>query len=226
MTAARQLALDLPWREALGREDFLVSEANRAAVALVDAWPDWPHCEAMLIGPAGSGKTHLVEVWATHSSATRLAAGALRADIVPALADCRALAIEDCGSGLDETALVHLLNETSRRGANLLLTAKEPPSDWQLTLPDLRSRLNRMARVQLHPPDEALMQAVLVKLLADRQLQVTPVVVSYLTMRLERSFSALREAVARLDRMAIEEHRRVTRALAARALAEMGIGDD
>lgn len=222
MTEPRQLALDLPCREALGREDFLVSRSNRLAVDLIDAYPNWPHSEVLLVGPEGSGKSHLVEVWRAMSGAARVAAATLDTSGAPPVQDGSALAVEDCDRGGDEVALFHLLNDMSRAGGNLLLTARKPPAEWGVALADLRSRLGRMAMVTLEPPDDALIEALLVKLFADRQLDVAPSVIRYLALRLERSFSALRRAVERLDRMAIEEQRGVTRAMAARMLAEIG----
>ena len=38
---AEQLNLDLPRRTALGRADFLVSDANMLALAMLDGWQDW-----------------------------------------------------------------------------------------------------------------------------------------------------------------------------------------
>lgn len=217
----RQLALDLPHRAALGREDFLVSRSNRRAVDTIDAWPRWPHSELLLIGPQGSGKSHLAEVWRAVSGADRVSAADLDCAMVPRLAQHSALVVDDCGRAVDAPALVHLLNETSRSRAHLLLAARTAPAEWGVALPDLVSRLNRMSVARLEPPDDVLMEAVLVKLFADRQIEVGPAVVRYLALRIERSFAALHEAVARLDRLAIEERRRVTRPLAARMLSQM-----
>ena len=53
----------------------------------------------------------------------------------------------------------------------------------------------------LAPPDDALLRAVLVKLFADRQLAVDESLIGYLLApRIERSFAAAREAVARSTR--------------------------
>src|SRR6266508_1978458 len=60
----RQLALALDHSESLAREDFLGGPSNAAALALVDAWPDWTHRAVVLIGPEGSGKSHLAAIWA------------------------------------------------------------------------------------------------------------------------------------------------------------------
>ena len=66
---SRQLVLDLPLRTALGRDDFLVTPSNAAAVAMIDRYPDWPHHVVVLVGDGGSGKTHLLEVWRQASGA-------------------------------------------------------------------------------------------------------------------------------------------------------------
>jgi len=222
MTSGRQLAFDLPHREALGREDYLVSESNSAAVAAIDAWPDWPHAGLVLVGPEGSGKTHLVEVWRQMSGARKLVANDVSGDPNVLIADASAVIVEDCGPGLDETAMFHLLNAVERAGADILLTAKKEPRGWQVELSDLMSRLSRLPVVKLEPPDDLLLQAVMMKLFADRQVTVDASVLRYLAMRVERSFAAVRDMVVRLDRAAIEAKRPVTRTLAARVLSESG----
>lgn len=217
---ARQLPLALPHRTALGREDFLVAPSNAAAVALIDRWPHWPSHAVLLVGPAGSGKSHLVEVWRQVSGARRVAAGSLRAADVPTLLDTGALALEDApGERLDETALFHLLNLAHQQGARLLITAATHPAQWRVALPDLASRLRAAPAIELGPPDDELLRGVLVKLFADRQLAVDEPLVSFLLTRMPRSLDAARLLIAEIDRRALEERAEVTRNFAARVLA-------
>src|SRR5690606_27121087 len=91
------------------------------------------------------------------------------------------LVLEGGDRGIDETALFHLYNALAERRGSILLTATEPPARWGLRLADLRSRIAALPAVSIRPPDEALIQGVLVKLFADRQLRVDPELVSYLT---------------------------------------------
>ena len=111
MTAPpRQLVLDLAHRSALGAEDFLVSRSNAAAVDLVDRWPAWPHWAALVVGPAGSGKTHLANVWQLRSGAEAIAAARLSEAAVAELSGRSALAVEDLDRGIaEERVLFHLL---------------------------------------------------------------------------------------------------------------------
>jgi hypothetical protein len=64
-----QLALDLGHRPAFGRDDFLVSTANHAAVEWIDLFPNWPSHALAIVGSAGSGKTHLAHVFAARTGA-------------------------------------------------------------------------------------------------------------------------------------------------------------
>jgi len=218
----RQLVLDLPHRTALGRDDFLVSESNAAAVAMVDQWPDWPSNSVLLVGPVGSGKSHLIEVWREKSGAGRIAAGDLTESAVPALLAGGALALEDGpGPSLDEKAVFHLLNHAIQQDARLLITSNRHPPQWQLKLPDLLSRLKALPAVEISAPSDDLLRGVLVKLFTDRQLAVEESVVSYLLVRMPRSLEAARTLVAEIDRHALEQKAEVTRSLAARVLSTL-----
>ena len=218
MLAPRQLALALPHAESFAREDFLAGASNAQALALIESWPGWPARVAALAGPESSGKSHLAAIWAEMAGARFLAARALGATYLPAALATGALVIEDASAATDERALFHLLNLAREHEAFVLVTARAAPATWAVALPDLASRLRAIPVVTLGAPDDALLRAVLVKLFADRQLDVPEDLIGYLVTRLERSFSAVRAAVETLDREALRLKRPVTRALAAEVL--------
>lgn len=218
-----QLTFDLPVRPALGREDFFVSPANALAVATLDQPELWPNGKLLLIGPEGAGKTHLAMVFAARTGAQVIGAGDLAAADLP---EAAALVIENAdtvaGDTTGETALFHLHNHMTGRGGLLLLTAARAPRDWGLTLPDLQSRMAATASATLLPPDDALLGAVLVKLFADRQLQVAPGFIRWLVRRIDRSFATARAVVAALDAAALATKRPINSALAATLLDSDG----
>ena len=224
---ARQLSFDLPVRQALGREDFFVSPANAAAVALIESWPDWPSRKLLLTGPEGAGKTHLAHVWAGLSGAQAIPATDLIGADLPTLAS-GSVAVEDAdrisGDPEAEDALFHLHNLVLAEGHTLLITARTPPARWGLQLPDLASRMQGTTQADLDAPDDALLSAILMKLMADRQLSPSPNLIPYLVRRIDRSFAAAQEIVTQLDTEALARKVPMSRALAAELLGREGIG--
>ena len=120
--------------------------------------------------------------------------------------------------GLDEHAAFHLLNLAREHRFEILMTGRAPPGRWDISLPDLRSRLRSAALVSIEEPDDALLRAVLVKLFADRQLAVSPEVIEYVMPRMERSMAAAAWMVDALDKGALAEGKGITRPLAAKVL--------
>lgn len=217
----QQLSFNLPSITALGREDFFVSPANATAVAVIEAWEDWPTRKLALVGPASSGKTHLVHVWATLANAQIISAASLARADIPTLAAGN-VAVEDvagiAGIAKAEAALFHLHNLTLAEGNSVLLTASRPPNFWRLGLPDLASRMSATSVATLEAPDDSLLSAVLIKLFTDRQLAPTPEAIPYLTRRIDRSLIAARQVVERLDAASLQTGRAINRALAAEVL--------
>ncbi len=213
-SSARQLTLELPLPPGLGREDFFVSGSNEKAYAMIERWPAWPDQALILLGPAGSGKSHLGAIWAATARADIRPAASLEGADIEALAR-GPLLLEDLeAAGRVETQLFHLLNLMRERGAPLVLTAKRPPDAWGLDIADLLSRLRLAPCVEIGAPDDALMRAVLVKLLIDRQLVVDIRVVDYAALRLDRSLEAARQFIEALDKEALSRQSRITRRMA------------
>jgi chromosomal replication initiation ATPase DnaA len=215
----RQLALALDHAESFARDDFLSGPSNAAALALIDAWTEWPGRVLVLVGPEGSGKSHLAAIWAQEAGARFLGARSLAGANLPAALATGALVVEDLApDAFDERALFHLINLVREEGAYLLLTARTAPASWRLAIRDLASRLKAAPVAALAPPDDALLRAVLVKLFADHQLAVDENLIGYVATRIERSFASARAVVGRLDQEAMARQRPLTRALAAELL--------
>ena len=214
---ARQLSFDWPKGVALGPDDFFVSAANATAFGMISDPDRWPLRKLVIAGPAGCGKSHLARIFAAGQRTQIITAAELTADFVP---DTPALVVEDMDTLplAAQESMFHLHNHLQNNAGNLLMTARQTPAHWPITLPDLASRMQGTAVVQVADPDDALLQAVMMKLFADRQIMPPPGLTAYLAPRIERSFAAAADIVARLDDAALATGHKINLRLAARLL--------
>ncbi len=216
MSRPAQIPLDLGHRPALGREDFLVMPSNALAVGIIDDWPDWPAPAIALSGPPGSGKSHLCQVWRAASGAAEVTGASLREQEPPELigdaVSCVLDNVEEVIAGDAELQrrLFHLYNMLRERRGYLLVAGRQAPARWDIALPDLKSRLATLPVFELGAPDDALIEAVLVKMFADRQLKIAPEVLRYILPRMERSFESARALVDAIDSFSLEQRRDIT----------------
>ncbi len=211
-----QLPLPFPHQPGYAALDFVADDSNREALAWLSRTADWPDRRLAVWGQGGRGKSHLLHIWARRNAGAVLAGQTLRTlDGVP---ESGALALDDADTVADERILLHLLNTARDRGLALLLSGRAAPARWPVALPDLSSRLRAITGVEIQPPGDDLLRALLKRMAADRQLKMGEAVQEWLLLRLPRSAGALREAVARLDHESMVCQQPITRSLAARVL--------
>lgn len=202
------LQSDLP--EAADR--FVVSESNRAAVAALADWPGLIGGVMAICGPAGSGKSRLGQMWAERVGAVAFHGGEA-ALIDPMEIEGRPVLLDRAMDADDET-LFHLINLAQAPGGAMLMISRPAPSAWEVSLPDLRSRLDAVFSVPVEAPDDAVLAAMLEARFAERGIRPARDVIPYLLRRIDRSAAAAQAVAERLDAL----HRPVTRALAREAL--------
>jgi chromosomal replication initiation ATPase DnaA len=214
-----QLPLPFQHQPRFDANDFIRACSNQAALAWLET--DWPERRLALFGPNGCGKSHLLHIWARQTGAILLSGQTLTdLDGVP---HDGPLALDDADMVRDETLLFHFLNTAADRHLRVLLSGRTAPARWPVHLPDLSSRLRAITVVEVGQPDDDLLEALLIKLMADRQLMISQAVQKWLLLRLPRSPAVLREAVTRLDQEGLVSGMAITRQLAARVLNEFSV---
>lgn len=198
-----QAALPFDWPAGDEAQDFIIGDANAAAVRHLDHWGTWPVMATILTGPRKSGRSLLGRLFAKKTG------GRLIDD-----ADRRA-----------ETELFHAWNAAQETRRPLLMIADAPPPIWQVRLPDLRSRLGATPVVSIAEPDDALAGAILEKLLNQRNLFVPPDLIAWLLPRIERSYVNLIRVIDALDEAALSRRTRLSVRLARDALGAAGLVD-
>lgn len=225
---AAQLGLNLPARTALGRDDFMIAPSNAVAVAMIDASATWPQGKFILSGPKGAGKTHLAQVWANSTGARVIAATDLNETEVGLLTS-GPLVVEDipdiAQDDAAQRALFHIHNMMLAARQPLLLTGAPTPNLWNMSLPDLQSRIDAAGHARIDLPDDTLLAAVLAKLFNDHHLMPRPDVIPYLVNRIERSFTAAGDVVRLLDTQSLAQKKSMTRRFAQQVLDKLSSGE-
>ncbi|WP_279098655.1 HdaA/DnaA family protein [Bartonella apis] len=222
-----QLPLSLSHPTDFYSDDLVVTKSNKSAYELIERWPDWPMPVAVLVGPDGSGKTHFATVWADISKAQKIEPDQLDQAITFIEKGIPVLVEDMDGVDLNEVVFFHLINSVKESHVinpktTLLITARKGPSNWNVKLDDLASRLRSVTLATLEQPDDELLNAVAFKLFSDRQITVDPSVVEFLVSRSERSLFALGKTVDQIDRLALQRKSKITKALVSEALAVRG----
>ncbi len=207
---AQQLRLDLYSPEHYSPEAFVASESNQRAWDAMQTPQDWISNALAIIGPEGTGKTHLAHVFADRHRAVWLEpSDPDRPDYDPLRGR---LVVLDNADQADPETLFHLINLSQSDGGRLLLTARDHPVRWPSPIADLRSRLNALQVIELQKPDDHLLRVILERLFAQRAIRPSPELLAYLANRIERSVPAARTIVTELDEKS--DGRAITRHLA------------
>ncbi|MET0308615.1 MAG: DnaA/Hda family protein [Sphingomonas sp.] len=166
MTQQLRLPLGLP--EA-SETEFLVGESNLRAVQQLERWATWPVMAALLVGPRKSGRSLLARIFAAKTGAT----------------------IIDDAERMREADIFHAWNQAQADHRPLLIVADAAPPEWQVKLPDLRSRLAASPLLVMGPPDDSLIPQLLERAFARHLLHAKPDVIAWIAKRVERSHIAV-----------------------------------
>lgn len=166
---------------------LIVTPSNAIAFAALGNSTVWPgHC-ALLLGPARSGKSLMARYFAMQGGRV--------------IDDADRLAGED---------LFHKWNAAKNSGEALLLVSGLAPGEWNIELPDLRSRLGAAQLLEIGELDDELAEQLLLKFLRDRGTSIGPEALAFVVRRIERSHAAVEDLAKKANALALSEGSAIT----------------
>ena len=193
-----QIGLPLDIASAGKDSSYIVTPTNAEAHGHLQNWQDWPNLTAILIGDHGAGKSAMARQFERNSGGY----------------------VVDNAAGMLDDDLFHLWNRARQEQRPLLLISSQPVSRWNVELPDLQSRLAASLLIEIGPPDEEMIAGLFQKYFELRGLSISEDALSYLGKRIERSYQIVQLLSQKMDKLAIERKRPITRAIAKEALEQ------
>jgi len=225
--SALQLALALRPPASVAERHFVPAASNAQARHWLNQ-TGWPDRRLLIHGADSCGKSHLLHIWAARRQARVLdAAGLDVSDLAEIAANAPlALALDHLERVTSERAVLHLLNLAREHRITVLMASRLPPNRMPIILPDLASRLRAVTLVPIMPPEDTLRFALLLRLIAERQMVVSKPILDWLMCHLPRSGDAMVEAVECLDRATLAHKKPLTIGLAREALSGLLFAED
>lgn len=191
----RQIALPLDELRGGASSSLIITPSNATAFAGLGSAASWPrHC-AILVGPARSGKSLMARYFGGQGGTV----------------------IDDAETNAAES-LFNAWNRAQESAVPLLLISRWLPADWNIALPDLKSRLGSAMLLEIGAPDDEMIEQLLQKQLADRGAAITMDALSYVKRRIERSYAAIESFARAANAMALAENAPVNLTLVKKVL--------
>ena len=205
----RQQLLNFEFSKSLSKNDFFVSESNFYAYNLLLSWPKWEKKIINIHGERYSGKTHLIEIFLEKNKGLIIDINKLKNYDLEKLRFNQNIIIDNISEKLDESLFYSLIDTIDKYNKFLILTSNKSINDLNIKLKDLKSRLKNCLFAEIQRPDDILIQALITKNLADYQITLDSKLIDYISKRITRSYSKIREFVCTIDEISLKKKKTI-----------------
>ena len=201
----RQQLLNFEFSKSLSKNDFFVSESNFYAYNLLLSWPKWEKKIINIHGERYSGKTHLIEIFLKKNKGLIIDVKKFENYDLDELRFNENIIIENISDEIDESLFYSFIDTIDKYNKFLILTSNKPLNDFNFKLNDLKSRIKNCLFAEIEKPDDILIQALITKNLADYQITIDSKLIDFISKRITRSFTKIREFICTIDEISLKK---------------------
>ena len=201
----RQQLFNFEFNKSFNSNDFFVSESNFYAYNLLLSWPNWEKKIINIHGERYSGKTHLIEIFLEKNKGLIIDINKLKNYDLEKLRFNQNIIIDNISEKLDESLFYSLIDTIDKYNKFLILTSNKSINDLNIKLKDLKSRLKNCLFAEIQKPDDILIQALITKNLADCQITIDSKLIDFISKKITRSYSKIREFVCTIDEISLKK---------------------
>ena len=205
----RQQLLNFEFSKSLSKNDFFVSESNFYAYNLLLSWPKWEKKIINIHGERYSGKTHLIEIFLKKNKGLIIDIKKFENYDLDELRFYENIIIENISDEIDESLFYSFIDTIDKYNKFLILTSNKSLNDFNFKLEDLKSRLKNCLFAEIQKPDDILIKALITKNLADYQISLDSKLIDFISKRITRSFTKIREFICTIDEISLKKKKPV-----------------
>tara|TARA_B100000963_G_scaffold359286_1_gene386138 strand:+ start:1986 stop:2660 length:675 start_codon:yes stop_codon:yes gene_type:complete len=205
VTDLRQQLFNFEFNKSFNKNDFFVSESNFYAYNLLFSWPKWEKKILNIYGERYSGKTHLIEIFLQKNKGKIIDSEKLKNYDHEKIRFNENIILENVDEKIDENSLYSLIDTIEKYNKFLILTSNKSLNEVSIKLNDLKSRLKNCLFAEINKPDDVLIQALITKNLSDYQITIDSKLIDFISKRITRSYSKIKEFVCTIDEISLKK---------------------
>tara|TARA_B100000242_G_C42981896_1_gene455760 strand:- start:222 stop:878 length:657 start_codon:yes stop_codon:yes gene_type:complete len=199
-----QLVFKFPFKTRYFEQDFFVSSNNFSAYKLIESWPNWPGKWVNIIGPTGSGKTHLSKILEKKIKKLKVIDETnVNEKIISELRHFDCLIIDNFKNKIEDKLLYSILNQSKQLENFIVINSKLQLNKFEIKLKDLKSRFNSFIFIGIDLPTDDLLQVIISKSFSDKQINLNPKVSEYIVKNVDRSYEKMFKFLSDLDELSL-----------------------
>lgn len=210
---SQQQVFDFHQPERLSWNDFVESDENRNVLMYIKQWRSWTTRSLVIYGGSGVGKTHISSLWAQSANAAYIRSDNLHHPSRDLFNADTNFIIDDFDSLLqiqNYNWLFDFINILKEKRRFLVIISRTCPSSWEISLPDLRSRLLLIPALKIQSPSDSLLFFIAKKLAKDQGIIINDECVDYILKMVTRDVRTVRETINTLNKLSLEQKQAIT----------------
>jgi chromosomal replication initiation ATPase DnaA len=205
-----QIIFKFPEKSFYFEEDFCIGDNNLEAYKIIKNWPNWDFKLINIFGPKKSGKSHLTKIFSDITNSEIFHANKIEKEDLELIIKSKILIIENVELFKDELLFHTILNDFINKKKFVFFTSSKFIGKIKFVLKDLNSRLNSFVGISIDNPSDKLFAQILIKMLSDKQVNLSEKEISYICNKIERTYESLASFVNILDELSLIYKKKIT----------------
>jgi chromosomal replication initiation ATPase DnaA len=209
-----QLFFDLDTPIKYNIDDIIVRDFNKNVVNFLFHNNNWVVNFIYIYGAKGVGKSFISSVFLKYNKGVYIPEHLLKniSFIEEIILQYDVFLLDDIEKFIhyNQNEFFELYNIMQSYNKKLILVANSHINDLDISLKDLKSRLDSFVPLEIQLPSDDDLKVIIFKMISDKQLNINLDVIDYLIARSKRDLSTLSEVINNINNLSMIKKRKIT----------------